>query len=83
MINLWYHQIHRRIKNGQKCNCEYSIHCCLIEAKRKWKKQFISIESAIRHFTSLNLKLLNIMSLKNEKKKKLHVINFLKDKKNN
>lgn len=38
MINLWYHQIHRRIKNGQKCNCEYSIHCCLIEAKRKWKK---------------------------------------------
>ena len=36
----------------------------------------------MRHFTSLNLELVNIMSLKNEKRKKLLIINFLKDKKN-
>ena len=30
-------------------------------------KEYISIEAAIKHFTSLNLELVNIMSLKNEK----------------
>ena len=83
MINIWYHQMHNRIKNDKRCNCEYFINDCIISASRKWKKGYISIEAAFRHFTSLNLKLMNIMSLKNEKIKKALVLNSLKDKKNN
>lgn len=45
------------------------------------EKTIFFLKSAIRHFTSLNLELVNIMSLKNEKRKKLLTINFLKDKK--
>ena len=40
MINIWYHEMHRRIKNGQTCNCEYYILSCMLTAKRKWKKQY-------------------------------------------
>ena len=70
MINIWYHQMHDRIKNDKRCNCRYFINGCIVSAKRKWKKEYISIEAAIRHSTSLNLELMNIMSLKNEKRKK-------------
>ena len=83
MINIWYHQIHNRIKNGERCNCEYFINGCIVSVKRKWKKEYISTESAIRHFTSLNLKLFNIMTLKNEKRKIYLVKQFLRDKKKN
>ena len=44
-------------------------------------KKYISTESAIRHFTSLNLKLFNVMALKNEKRKIYLVKQFLRDKK--
>ena len=67
MINIWYHQMHNRIKNDKRCYCEYFINGCIVSVKRKWKKDYISIDSVIRYFTSLNLKLVNIMALKNEK----------------
>ena len=60
--------MHNQIKNDKRCNCEYFVNGCIISASRKCKKEYISIKAAIRHFTSLNLKLMNIMSLKNEKK---------------
>ena len=69
MINIWYHQMHDRIKNDKRCNCRYFINEYIVLAKRKWKKEYISIEAAISHFTSLNLELMNIMLLKNKKTK--------------
>ena len=51
------------------------------QLKENGKKEYISIGAAIKHFTSLNLELVDIMSLKNEKKKKFLVIKILKDKK--
>ena len=78
MINIWYHQMHNRIKNDKRCNCEYFINDCIISASRKWKKGYISIEAAFRHFTSLNLKLMNIMSLKKKKKKESSCTKFFK-----
>ena len=84
MINIWYHQVHNRIRNDERCNCEYFINGCIVSASRKWKKEYISIEAAIRHFTSLNLKLVeNGNVFKKRKKKKCLVIKFLKDQKNN
>ena len=69
LINLWYHQMHKRIKKDQECCCDYFIICCKIWAKKKWKKNYINFDIAIKKFTSLNLKLTNIMVLDNEKKR--------------
>ena len=60
-------------------NTIYWVVCLLLKENGK---NNIFLKSAMRHFTSLNLELVNIMSLKNEKRKKLLIINFLKDKKN-
>ena len=71
LINIWYHQMHRRVKRDQKCSCDYFIICCELSAWQKWKKEYIDFNVAIKKFKSLNLKLTNIMALNNEKKKDL------------
>ena len=83
LINIWYHQMHRRVKNDQKCCCDYFTLCCKLSAKKKWKKDYIDFDTAIKKLTSLNLKLTNIMVLDNEKRKIRLVKMFLKDQKNN
>ena len=83
LINIWYHQMHRRVKNDQKCCCDYFILFCKLSAKKKWKKDYIDFDTAIKKLTSLNLKLTNIMVLDNEKRKIRLVKMFLKDQKNN
>ena len=83
LINIWYHQMHRRVKKDQKCCCDYFIVCCQLSAKKKWKKDYIGFDVVIKKFTSLNLKLTNIMVLDNEKRKIRLVKMFLKDQKNN
>lgn len=83
LINIWCHQMHRRVKSDQKCCCDYFIISCQLSAKRKWKRDYIDFDTAIKQFTSLNVKLVNIMSLDNEKRKIPLVKIFLKDPKNN
>ena len=76
LINIWYHQMHRRILQKQKCCCDYYIMRCKLAAKMKWKEEYIDFDTAVKKFTSLNLKLVNIMV---SRKKKFLVRNFLKD----
>ena len=67
LINIWYHQMHRRVKSDQKCCCDYFIISCRLSAKRKWKRDYIDFDTAIKQFTSLNLKLVNVFrQLKNK-----------------
>ena len=83
LINIWYHQMHKRVKSDQKCCCDNFIISCRLSAKRKWKKDYIDFNTAIKQFTSLNHKLVNIMSLNSEKRKIRLLKKFLKDPKNN
>ena len=61
--------MHRRVEKDQKCCCDYFIVCCQLSAKKKWNKDYIGFDVIIKKFTSLNLKLTNIMVLDNEKRK--------------
>ena len=47
LINIWYHQMQRRIAINQKCRCDYYISCCILAAKLKWKKEYIDFNAAI------------------------------------
>lgn len=57
--------------------------CCKMSAKKKWDKSYIDFDIAIKKFQSLNLELMDIMALDNEKLKLKLVEKFLRDQKNN
>ena len=51
--------------------------------QKKWDKTYIDFDIAIKKFQSLNLELMDIMALDNEKLKLKLVEKFLRDQKNN
>lgn len=84
LMKMWYHSMHLRVKlPRQKCCCRYYIVCGKMATKKKWDKSYTDFDIAIKKFQSLNLKLVDIMVLDNEKLKQKLVDQFLRDQKNN
>ena len=74
--------MHQRVKlPRQKCCCRYYFVCRKMAAKKKWDKIYIDFDIAVKTFQSLNLQLMDIMVLDNEKLKQKLVDQFLGDQK--